>query len=537
MIHILSCQVAKGRMRTKSGCLSSLLIILSSFISCCPAVENNTKCGLRCSQGLQCISKNLTFNVQHRYCREPPSSLPSKVLEDLKIFAVLKCRKERQCSIHLKAKGALILNEHIRGVEMCSLSMTTFRYQCVIVKFNKHGYKKFIGHPVQIEYDCFSAEMEEYTQVTLKTIPYYCDAFIQQEYQVGDCTDKDIGKSISTCIAGKLDYVIDKKQKSLSVQVSEIVEDLAYHVRLCHKWFICEDVGISALIKVQDSKEVTLPYSRILPCLCIEGWSALPDARRVQLCPFKNYTAELWNGITYDHVSQELAWEQVCPMEVSVNLCWMTRSSDHCIDLQNSFHKRQHKVRYSRVDPNPRLCVKFTTNEGVWVRCPFAFGYSPAWNMTFDEQYSKLQFTFKTLNKAEFKMALCNRSAPHECDPLKELQVTANTVGAYTRVFNLSQEEYDSNFCIQGWRTDVEYSVRIQFCDIMWITELKATGTSSAYTWTVAIFMILVILLTVILVAGYMFCRALHRPYRKVVQHSSQSSKRMSVDIQEASPL
>ncbi|XP_048465909.1 putative interleukin-17 receptor E-like [Rhincodon typus] len=274
-------------MRTKSGCLSSLLFILSSSISCCPAVEN-TKCGLRCSQGLQCKSKNLTFSEQRSSCHQPPSSLPSKVLEDLKILTVLKCIKERQCSIHLKAKGTLILDEHIRGVEICSLSVKTLQYQCVVVKFNKHGYKKFIGHPVQIEYDCFTAEVSEYAYVTLKTIPYYCDVFIKREHQVGDCNEKDIGKSISTCIAGKLDYVIDKKQKTLSVQVSNFVEDHAYHVRLCHKWFTCEDLGISALIKVQDSKEVTLPYSRILPCLCIEGWSALPDARRAQLCPFKN---------------------------------------------------------------------------------------------------------------------------------------------------------------------------------------------------------------------------------------------------------
>ncbi|XP_041057829.1 putative interleukin-17 receptor E-like isoform X3 [Carcharodon carcharias] len=357
--------------------LSFLLIILGLSISCCGAVEEITKCGLRCSQGLQCKSKNMTFSDPDRPCRKRLSSLPSEIVEDLKIFTVLKCIKERQCSTHLKVKGTLIINEHIRGVEMCSISMNTLQYQCVVVKFNKQAYKKFTARSVEIEYDCFRAAVAEYTYVTLTTIPYYCDVFIKQVHQVGDCTNKEVGRNIPTCIAGKLDYVIHKTQKILSVQVSDFVEDYAYNVRLCHKWFICEDLGINALIKVQDSKEVTLPYSQLLPCLCIEGWSVLPDARRVQLCPFKNYTAELWNGITYDHVTQELAWELACPVEVGVNLCWMTGSNDHCIDLQDSFYKVQQKVRYSRVDPHPRLCVKFTTDEGFWVRCPFASGYIP----------------------------------------------------------------------------------------------------------------------------------------------------------------
>ncbi|XP_078090846.1 interleukin-17 receptor E-like protein [Mustelus asterias] len=510
--------------------LSCLLIILGLNILCCPAIEDITKCGLRCPQGLQCKSKNMTFSEQDRPCRKRSSSLSSKIVEDLKIFTVVKCIKERQCSIHLKVKGTLTLEEHIRGVEMCSISISTSQYQCVIVKFSKHAYKKFTAHPVEIEYDCFSAAMADYIYVTLKTIPYYCDVLLKQEHPVGDCTNKEIGRNIPSCIAGKLDYVLNEKQKTLSIQVSDFAEDHAYNVRLCHKWFTCEDLGINALIKVQDSKEVTLPYSQILPCLCIEGWSALPDARRVQLCPFKNYMAELWNGITYDHVTQELAWEPACPVEVGVNICWMTGSNDHCTDLQDSLHKVRQKVRYSRVDPHPRLCVKFTTDEGFWVRCPFASGYLPVWNMSTDGQLGKLQLTFMTQDKAEFKMALCNRTTSYECEPLKELHVTANTIGAFSRVFNLSHEECGSNYCVQGWRTDIEYSVRIEFCDIM--CKRNSTIISSHYLWPIAVTAILLILVTVTFCIGYMVCRVLHQPYRKVFLHSTQSSKRMSVEIQ-----
>ncbi|XP_051889929.1 putative interleukin-17 receptor E-like [Pristis pectinata] len=513
--------------------LNCFLTTLGLLISSSQAVEYITKCGLRCSQGLQCKSKNRTLSYQYSSCLEQPSSMPSKILEDLKIFTVLKCVKEKQCSIFLNVKGTLLLNEHIRGVEICSSSMSTFQYQCLTVKFNKHNYKELAAQPVFIEYDCFSTSMAEYNAVTIKTIPHYCGVLLKQEHRVEDCTDKDIGRNIPTCIVGKLDYDIDKSQKTLSVQASDFLEDYAYHVRLCLKWFTCEDLGTSALIEVEDLKNVTLPYSQILPCLCIEGWSALPDARRIQLCPFKNYTEELWNGLTYNHKLQELSWEPSCPVDVNVNLCWMSESNENCIDLQNSFHKVQHKVTYSRIDPHPKLCIKFTTDKGSWVRCPFAYGYLPAWNMSITEQLNKLQLTFVTQDKAEFKMALCNRTAANKCEPIKELYITAGTMGVYSEVFNFPYDERDSNICVQGWRTDIEYSVRIQICGML--SKENYTKASPQFLWPMAITAILLITVTLVIFTGYMLFTALQPPYQKVFLYSSQLSRSIDVDVKEIS--
>ncbi|RXM97690.1 Baculoviral IAP repeat-containing protein 6 [Acipenser ruthenus] len=117
--------------------------------------------------------------------------------------------------------------------------------------------------------------------------------------------------------SGKLDYSVDQKEKLVSVHVSEFLDDNDYHLRLCHKWHSCESTGAYVLIKKEDPvKKVTLPYSKLVPCLCIEGWSSIPDSSRIQLCPFKKNTEELWSGITYNPVSQELVWELACPIEV-----------------------------------------------------------------------------------------------------------------------------------------------------------------------------------------------------------------------------
>ncbi|XP_069765937.1 interleukin-17 receptor E-like protein [Narcine bancroftii] len=501
------------------------LLTLGLLIAGCQAIEYIAKCGLRCSQGLQCKSKNITFSNHYSRCRKQPSSMPSKILEDLNIFTVLKCIKEKQCSMFLNVKGTLTLNEHIRGVEICSASVDTL--QCLTVKFNK--YQKFITQPVLIEYNCFKTSIAEYNSVMIKTIPHYCDVLLMQEHRGEDCTDKDVGQNIPSCRVGKLDYDIDKSTKRLSVRVYDFLENYAYHVRLCLKWFVCEDLGTSSLIAIGDPKNVTLPYSQLLPCLCIEGWSALPDARRSQLCPFTNYTEELWNGLTYNHNLQELSWKSSCPIDVDVNLCWMSESNEDCTDLQDSFHKGQHKVTYSRIEPHPKLCVKFTSDKGFWVRCPFASGYLPAWNMSTAGQLDNLQLTFVTQGKAEFKTALCNRTGPNKCEPIKELIITARTMGVYSAVFNFPSEQCDSDICVQGWRTDIEYSVRIQICDM--ICKENFTRASPQFLWPMAITAILLIMVTLVIITGYILFTAPQKPYRKVFLHSSQFSTSMDAEV------
>lgn len=513
----------------RSHNLNCLLATLGLLISCSQGVEYITTCGLRCSQGLQCRSKHVATRYHESGCHQQPSSMPSNIFEDLKILTVLKCMKERQCSLFLKVKGTLILNEHIRGVEICSSSTNYFQTQCITVKFNKQNYKEFIAQPVFVEYDCFSTSIAERSSVTIRTIPYYCGVDLQQEHRVEDCTDKDIGRNIPTCRVGKLDYVIEKKRKTLSVQVSDFLEDHAYHVRLCLKWLVCEDLRTSALIEVEDPKTVTLSYSHILPCLCIEGWSALPDATRIQVCPFKNYTEELWNDITYNHILQELAWKLSCPVDVDVTLCSMDENNEHCIDLQDSLYKAPFQVTYSRIDPHPKLCMKFTTDKGSWVRCPFAYGYLSAWNMSVTGQLNKLQLTLLAEDKAEFKVALCNRTSANKCDPIEEQYVTAGTVGAYSAVFNFPQEDCDSNICVQGWRTDVEYSACVQICGVF--CEQNVTCAPPQFLWPMAITAILLITVTLVIFTGYLLFRALQRPNQKAFLYSSQLFRSIDIEV------
>ncbi|KFW77079.1 Putative interleukin-17 receptor E-like, partial [Phalacrocorax carbo] len=286
-----------------------------------------------CLQGIHCKSKP-SSGIFNSFCHDAPASLSSMVLKSMKISTVMKCVQGSPCSLHLNIKGTLSLDENIRGLEICSLSLDTQQSQCTNVRFARKKTKMLNGKKVQVQFNCFEVNVAQHIYVTMRTVPNYCEVKLSQEYYV----------------------------EVISVNVSEFLRDQDYYIRLCHKWFTCEDVGAFAVIEGKESlKSVSLKYSQLLPCLCIEGWLAIPDARRIQLCPFENgkyYTKVLWDNIVYNPVTQTLAWEPACPVLVTVNLCRLMKSNDHCEDIENSFKNSPEKVKYSRVDTHPRLCMK-----------------------------------------------------------------------------------------------------------------------------------------------------------------------------------
>ncbi|NWS33778.1 I17RE protein, partial [Polioptila caerulea] len=330
-----------------------ILLIILFWNAGCQIIPRIEECGLSCSQGIHCKSKP-SGGIFNSFCHDAPASLSSMVLKSMKISTVMKCVQGSPCSLHLNIKGTLSLDENVRGLEICSFSLDTQQSQCINVRFTRKKSKMLNGKKVQVQFNCIEVNVAQHIYVTMETVPHYCEVKLSQQYYVE---------------AGKLDYNIDRARKIVTVNVSNFPRDQDYYVRLCHKWFTCEDVGAFAVIKGKESfKSISLKYSQLLPCLCIEGWLALPDARRLQLCPFENgkycmitlyrNTQVLWDNIVYNPSTQSLAWEPACPVLVMVNLCRLSKSNDHCEDIENSFKNSPEKVKYSRVDTHPRLCMK-----------------------------------------------------------------------------------------------------------------------------------------------------------------------------------
>uniref|UniRef100_A0A8C7ZGL3 Interleukin-17 receptor C/E N-terminal domain-containing protein n=1 Tax=Oryzias sinensis TaxID=183150 RepID=A0A8C7ZGL3_9TELE len=152
--------------------------------------------------------------------------------------------------------------------------------------------------------------------------------------------------------------VIPKYKNELQINVSDMLEDHTYHLRLCHKDdYICAGTGDSTQ-KEQPVKSAVLRYTRPLPCLCIEGWSAVVDAPRVRVCPFQDRLEELWLGITFDPLEEALLWEPACPVNAVAALC-EKKVDGTCVDLpEASQNVSRGKLKFAKVDPRPQLCMK-----------------------------------------------------------------------------------------------------------------------------------------------------------------------------------
>ncbi|KAJ7397840.1 hypothetical protein BTVI_131337 [Pitangus sulphuratus] len=91
--------------------------------------------------------------------------------------------------------------------------------------------------PVQVQFNCIEVNVAQHIYVTMKTVPNYCEVKLSQEYYVE---------------AGKFDYNVDRARKLITVNVSNFPRDQDYYIRLCHKWFTCEDAGAFAVIEMEN---------------------------------------------------------------------------------------------------------------------------------------------------------------------------------------------------------------------------------------------------------------------------------------------
>ncbi|XP_014648837.1 PREDICTED: putative interleukin-17 receptor E-like [Ceratotherium simum simum] len=286
------------------------------------------------------------------------------LLETLTLSTAMKCAPHDGCSLLLRVHASLTLHESLRGLEACSMSLDTQETQCQSMQVSRASRHLQVGQQLQVHFDCFEVSVAQSLYVTLRTVPHFCGVQLDQQYHVE---------------AQKLSYWVDRSHKVVRVQVPEAPGGPDYYVRLCLKRFTCEDAGAHVLVTANRvSQNISLPYSRELPCLCLEGWSATPDAVRTQTCPFEDDMEALWDAIHYHPGSQALSWEPACPVSGHVSLCWRPGPGAHCHELEHSGQSAHGRVRYSLVDTQPQLCLKFSTSLNFWVRCPFEQQHFPA---------------------------------------------------------------------------------------------------------------------------------------------------------------
>ncbi|KAA8580037.1 putative interleukin-17 receptor E-like [Etheostoma spectabile] len=420
-------------------------------------LERIEKCGTRCSQGLDCKTK--PDNWFPPPCQDPAEGLnPSSVFHNISLSTVLSCEGRQKCSLRLRIKTTLQLTKSIHGVSICTAT-AGMMVNCQMFTFKRASRKRMSGKQVIVENDCTDISPSQYVQVTVKTVPNYCDVTWKGTYDAPECTNEDLRNNVPECITGRISYDVNPERKELSVTVSNMLEDHDYHLRLCHKDFICVGTGANTLIKKGEPvKNATLPYSRPLPCLCIEGWSTVMDAPRVQVCPFKDRLEDLWSGINFDPLEETLSWKPVCPVTAVVVLC-QKREDGVCVDLPHAYQNvSREKISFSKVDPHPQLCMKFTAGSQSWIRCPFVNARFQAWEMIVTRQQGQEDIEMLSQITATFSVGLCAKSEASTVCDTHTMHVTKHkAVG-----LNLTGELCNS--CLQVKRLDVKFSATVIHC-------------------------------------------------------------------------
>ncbi|XP_076008037.1 interleukin-17 receptor E-like protein [Genypterus blacodes] len=440
-----------------------MILLVTVSVSLCwilngAAAQSTTeKCGTQCSQGLQCKSKpGYLFPPP---CQTPPEGLlSSSVFHNVSLYTVMTCEGRQKCSLRLRISTKLQLSESIHGVSISIMGAGITRSH--ILSFTRASREKMSGRKVQVD-DCVDISPGEEVLVTVNTFPSYCGITWTGTYRAPECSSGDLRKHVPECITGRLSYEVDQERKELRVGVSDMLDNNDYHLRLCRKDFFCMGMGQHKLIKKEEPvKNATLPFTRPLPCLCIEGFSAMTDAPRVQVCPFKDRMEELWLGVTFDPAEETLLWEPACRVAATVALC--QRGADgSCAELPHSSRNvSREKIAFTKVDPHPQLCMKFTAGSRSWIKCPFADSRFQAWEMRrqgHQEVHMRSQIT------ASFSVGVCVKSGPsHVCGP--EHTHTVHVEKHKSVQLDLTEDLCKSHTCLQVRRTDVKYATTVVQC-------------------------------------------------------------------------
>ncbi|XP_030004135.1 putative interleukin-17 receptor E-like [Sphaeramia orbicularis] len=469
----------------------TLLVSPCIFSQTSAAAENTRlerieKCSTRCSQGLNCRTRSMFLLPDP--CQNPPEGLNmSSALQSVNLSTVMRCEARQKCSLHLRIQSRLHLNEAIHGLSVCTESIGMIA-NCQIISFTKASREKMLGQQVVVEHDYTEILPNQELQVTVTPVSSYCSVPWTGSHLAPGCINEDLRRHVPECITGRLSYHVNPERKELSVTVSAMLDDYNYLVRLCHKaHFFCSGTGPVTVIKKEETvKSRTLSYSRPLPCLCIEGWSDVMDARRVQVCPFRHNMEPLWSGIMFDSLEGALSWQPACHVTAVVTLCQKKEGGDVCVDLPNaSQNVSREKIKFPAVDPHPQLCMKFTAGSQSWIRCPFTDERFPEWELTVSRQDG---VRVMSQIRGAFSVELCVKSTSDTCHTTDTRTVH---VGKHKSVaLNLPEGLFKDSFCLRVKRMDVKYGATVSHCydasnQSLPHQPLISTQTAVDWTWVV----------------------------------------------------
>uniref|UniRef100_A0A8C5QWU7 Interleukin 17 receptor E n=1 Tax=Leptobrachium leishanense TaxID=445787 RepID=A0A8C5QWU7_9ANUR len=365
------------------------------------------------------------------------------------------CNTCLHINITLNATGLL----KIKGFIVQEMSQD---YAMKIVKYKK-------SQDVQlwsVQLECCAVETDQDITVALFTVPDLSLGIIKTY-------------SMSEPDPQELHFHFEHFPERREIVVS-LTEGLEANTRLCYDNFLCDTLRLNesdVIQKVSTSKNTTLRYDYLLPCLCIEAFYDGPNSLRKQKCPFREYNeaynTDFWNiflGEVEDNSSMVMYFVKRCYHDTHVSLC--EKKGPHCSTIHDAVIKTQDietddicQVEYSLadVDIGPNLCFQFEVSNRRYVKCPDL--KDRLWDASVELQLFNTLITISTEKALRFNVEVCKpNNNTGQCDPLPPVYNFTTDEEDHQGAVQVTIPKLALGHCVKVWRSDVRFSHKYLFC-------------------------------------------------------------------------
>ncbi|XP_043563742.1 interleukin-17 receptor C-like isoform X1 [Chiloscyllium plagiosum] len=310
-----------------------------------------------------------------------------------------------------------------------------------------------------VELRCFRAYVS--SNVLIKAFPKRANQKdLQQTHEVEDCTLEDFLENITWCKVPNINTTLEDETQVAVINIPE-------NSYMLFKYNVVPPFDSINPLVIDNLKmtEVRLNFSDIVPCLCVQAWSAkIEDAIRAEKCPFsqyKQFQENIWklSGLAVEYKGKALQWTFSSPCSIVGEISLCSKTGDSAALCHEIPHSRQtiqiNKLsEFQSVDPHPSLCIKIISGDHVNFSCPFDSGHSLLWKVKSEVKHRNVTLTIlHAINEMNF--SICTVKG-NKCDHfLQNMEV----INEQKKQLNLISQD-----CFQVWRSDVQFSPRITIC-------------------------------------------------------------------------
>ncbi|XP_043933320.1 interleukin-17 receptor C [Protopterus annectens] len=227
-----------------------------------------------------------------------------------------------------------------------------------------------------LEYSCFKTVTSKELHIKAFADPLNKDP-LETTYKVQDCSEPTLKDYMEECEVTDIKVTINESDRTALIHSvnSKKNFDLQQYYNVEPTW--------SPSKHFANVSEVPIPFSDIVPCLCIRAWPPhIIDAIRVEKCPFKQEPGFVENvknqsRLEVKVVNKIIAWRvwAPCNIPVEVQLRWYPTNNERTLQGAPIFsrHAEVNKLNeFLGVRNHKYLCIQ-AVSEGkiIGTECPF----------------------------------------------------------------------------------------------------------------------------------------------------------------------